>query len=301
MKKDPWVSVEEGVKRFVSLGFKEPYIPNLFYPKKGIRESELALVETLVREIGVGPFYHLYGVAHFTTLRQLKRRRLSRKRKTTRLSFRVLFLSFLKSFTPYFGSIINDASLRRNGYEVKLVRSMDRPFESSFLIVEKSGGAHVAYFSFDTFLDKQGKPCIAVGNMQGVSKEAIGAFKQKLGLSPLDFFLRKIKETFPDSKQVFALNPRHHYAYRNPERYVIGNIMHDKRQLSDYERDYVRDREAYVKGKSQLKIPSNPAIDAKVDAEIRRIVTNETGMHKAAFKKAGFKPTKSRMWRLRPH
>ncbi|MFA4907041.1 MAG: hypothetical protein WC602_02090, partial [archaeon] len=144
----------------------------------------------------------------------------------------------------------------------------------------------------------KGKPSAVLGSMQGKNLDYINEFRKKTGMNPLDFFLRSFKKEFSGKGETLAINPKFHYYKRYLQDVVVANSMLQRKKLTEAEREAV----SWSKYEDLKPLIDSATLDnaiKKVSAEKRRIVTDGTGMHKAALKKAGFVKSRSRYWRLR--
>ena len=132
-----------------------------------------------------------------------------------------------------------------------------------------------------------------MGNFQGGRKEFIEEFKARMGKPVLNFFVDAFKKGFPGETQLIALNPKFHYYSRPLDERVVASSMQYRGRLSEKEYNAFRD---YLHLGKNTKTADK--VSEKVSEEIERIRTDLTGMHKSAFKKAGFKPAKGKHWRL---
>jgi hypothetical protein len=107
----------------------------------------------------------------------------------------------------------------------------------------------------------------------------------------LDFFVEAFKEAFPGKRQVVALNVRRH-PYRKLQDHFVISAMESRGKISG------RGKELFLFGEGGER--GLEGVRAGLRAEKERITRETAGMHKAAFKKAGFGTrSKSRLWRLK--
>lgn len=245
--------------------------------------------------------------------RQLSKRRLL---KPSADGHEELFL--LESFAPLLGKILKDKALSRNGFGSIFQRAADAPFFICIEIFKKPNeGSMVGRLGFDIFFNRANKPCAMLGNFQGGGQELVKEFREKTGSSALDFMLAAFKRSFP-GQRLFALNVRRHRYRKKIDENVLASAMHNRGKLSDEQIDAFRNAlfgfsplmPKHLKAKKIEEIralrramPEDQrakAIEAMrvVRKERQHIRRDATGMHKAAFKKAGFKASRSRTWRM---
>ena len=258
-----------------------------FVPKNGLAESQLMKIESAVREIGPENTKEFIRGFYLFSARRQKIKAIRRKIIPMESEAGIVL-----EFLPKIAKVIRNPWIEKKGFSVSFGFSRgDTPFKALLEIVRGGKTGHTAAnFTFDLFYNAKGKPSAVLGSMQGGDLNDINDFRIRTGMNPLDFFLRSFKKGFSGKGETLAINPKFH-GYRKPLKdYVVANSMAGRKKLTEKERD-------------SLEFDDYPWLKKtaaeKVSAEKRRIVTDGTGMHKAALKKAGFLKNRSRYWRLR--
>ena len=292
------VKGKELLQRLERAGWKVKLLPFSF--RNGLSESDLRIVENAVKKLGSENFKELVFDKVLSAWSQAEKLHGTRIPENANLDVFVL-----RKFVPPLSRILSNPALKSNGYYLSFLGAAgaDRPLSASLTLYKKrfeKGAGLVAKFNFDLFLTRDLKPGVVLGNFQGNTLDGILEFKARFGASPLDFFLASFKKSFPKNQQVLALNVRRH-AYRGELKdYIIAASMHGSGKLSDEEEWLFTGHLANLQsGRASAVNEKTRDVVRRVMAEKERIRRDATGMHKAAFKKAGFKVGKSRLWRLK--
>lgn len=275
--------------------------------------------------------YSLLGASFYDLIDRMHSysayRQLARQQKRFGGRSNVLF-SFLRQFIPRLRTLFSDPLLARAGYQLVYTTGGDAPFSSGVELQEVSAkrGAFFASFNFDFYFNKNKQPSVVLGNFQGHHKKSIDDFRERMGASPLDYFLSRFTRAFQNPSQRVVLNPRFHN-YRKPlNLYTVALSMVGAGKISEIDARYFISRDfierierhpgdadvinRYFTAQFGIAIPAQeiPAYEKRnkevallVKEEMERIPREATGMHKAAFKKAGFRLSKSRFFRTKEH
>ncbi len=175
-----------------------------------------------------------------------------------------------------------DRTFKKKGIKAYLYPMGDAPFTLNLKIFNindiKMGHANnVAIFNFDLYFNKNKEPSIIIGNMQGKNKEKITYLSKKHKTPFLNLIIGCIQEAFPGKEQTIALDPKFHHGYKNPHKNIILGRLIKKEKLSIFN--------VFDNTEKTKKI---------IEEERQQIITNGTGMHKAAYKATGYKKIGSR-------
>ncbi|MFA4855618.1 MAG: hypothetical protein WC634_03475 [archaeon] len=294
MAKRGFVSKEEARRQLEKIGFGRAAISVrdfLFVEGQDVRKASLGIVEKVAKELGPEIAAGLIlEIGRTSAYRQLSHNRFSRVNAGLK-SMRDQFLYIATAFSPRLRGIAKNPALERAGCSMSLGISIDAPFSLAFEL--HSGKETVGRFNFDLLFNRQGKPSAILGNLQGGSRKEVEEFKRKAGKSPLDFFVGCFKTAFP-RRQLLALNPRKHGYLEGINLFALSNSMRERGLLTEAEH---RQYQGYL-DKGRTEGSKKKQAIAKVEVERQRILTQTPGMHAAAYKKAGFRRTRSRIWRL---
>ena len=292
MPGDKFVSVNVAKERLWNAGFGRSNALRFLAVSKGVRKHDLEVVERAAGEIGAQWTSELINYLHISTAyRQLGKKPFS-KLGQTRKHFRSKMIALLEAFTPHLAKLANSTLLQKKGYSIRLGQG---EYPISFSISLEEGRSQIGRFNFDLFFNRQLKPSAVLGSFQGGHKAKVQEFKRRTHKSALDFFASSFRNAFRGQRQLLALNPRRHPYRVKPNLYPLANSMAYRGKLTQEEAKAYREYDAGLRKRTSKKLQ---AVIDKVKAERQRIVTETTGMHKAVYKKAGFKKSKSRLWRL---
>ncbi|MEK6820900.1 MAG: hypothetical protein AABY11_00680, partial [archaeon] len=172
------------------------------YRRVGAKDT--ALIREMNRVLGSDATENIFlNFFRFTGARQLAK--LSSPGGKVVDPLKRLFL-FLRDFVPYWSRIVNNPSLKKNGYHAKWVFTADLPFRMRLVVLEE--GDIVGSLNVDFFYRKK-MPSVMVGSFQGGSKKAVSNFNQRMGVPFGQYLLRIVNEGFPEAQR-FALHPRRH-------------------------------------------------------------------------------------------
>ncbi len=170
-----------------------------------------------------------------------------------------------------------DKTFKQRKLKAYLYLIGDIPFNLNFKIFDINDkkmeiNNTVATLNFDLYFNKNKEPSMIIGNMQGNDKERIDYFSKKQKIPFLNIAINCIKEAFPGKEQTIALDPKFHHGYKNPNDGVVFRRLIKKGKLT------VSDQ--FNRTEKIKKI---------IEEERQQIITNGTGMHKAAYKASGYK------------
>lgn len=192
---------------------------------------------------------------------------------------------FLQHFVPITHRLLNDRALKAKGYRLHLSNDPDAPMLVQVEIMQKE--RCVASMNIDFFLLRGKKPGVIIANRQGRGKEIVEQFRERMGVSPLDYFMQRFAQVFPSMYQRRVLDPRKHYP-SNPNSEIILDQLKERGVIS---------HEEYLAFKGHAHPELHASAKAKLDAELKAIKTRNMGAHLAAYKKAGYLKQKRRFWK----
>ncbi|MDP2666602.1 MAG: hypothetical protein Q8P05_03820 [Candidatus Diapherotrites archaeon] len=284
---DPTVPVSVAIQRLKDFGIIDWIMIKAIGPRETIYESELRVILAAINKMGAENINEILSCYTNATLNQYVNLTLSRQIRIRNPRDSLSIFSFLRVFSTPLGRLLKDTRIRGGGFSLRYSElDADSPLFGALEILKKPhqrgrDSVKVARMNFDLFLTPSRKPGVILGNVQGGSAHLVKEFTQKNGRL-LEYFLKRFTETFPTPEQRRALNPRRHHGYRNLEREYVANSMLERGKLTQMEYD-----------------EESPEMKAKVAREMQRIKTAATGAHKSAFKKAGYRSSKRRYWRLK--
>ncbi len=310
-KQEKWVPAAEARIRLRKLSEGQLFvgiIEGLIHlnEEKGILGSDLKIFEEAYRAIGPGKTNSLVNIIlHTTVSKQIEKPRL---RKLVPQSDAARKLFVLRHFLPKLLRIISNKKLNRHYRLVAYgLEATDKPFSNSLRVFGKKVG-QVCSFNYDLFFDRQGKPCVVLGSIQHFGSKPSQEFKKRMGLYPLNFFIKTFSDVF-SPKNIVALNVKHHvYRKEKLARYadIVAAGMVSKKELREEDFEVWRAYHKFGVDPYFVRIYGVPgkelldriqATEDTVQKKIKEVETFDTGLHKSAYKKAGFKITRSRYWR----
>lgn len=304
---DKWIPEEKVYEELVRLGIPKIGIGIGIlrgFDKRGLHESDLELYRKAIFALGPKTLNELAEYSFQVGMpKQWSKLNTSEQAKMA-----------IRAFYRPLRAILNDKSLGMKGYHLRLCGLSELTPTPFRIDIDKGGKIGPANLEFGLFFNEKQEPCVIFGSMQGHSREAVEEFKGKTGQNILEFFADKFKKAFPKSR-LFALNPKFHY-YQAPHRGVVLGKLKDKGQISREEMfSYRLATEHLDKHGPQFLRPHFPAaiagvpeyinleavrkVHPLVQQRIHDIITTETGMHKAAYKKAGFQQSEQKLWPLK--
>ena len=275
-----WVTPKEAHKQLVAAGFPPIGLSAgilIGCDKRGMKENDLKIALRAAKELGVENLGNL-------AMGFRKREKCAKHER------RELLARFVETFYHPLGKLLKAMSFRRHKIVAQLSHSADAPFDFSISLGEP-GKVSLCRINFSLYVSTAGKPIVVLGNMQGFYRDGIERLKTIVRMPVLNFFIAQFKKAFPKREQLIALHPRHH-TYFSPSQLVIINQLAERGKITKDESEawhLYRDTSP-----EQVK-----NVQKTIDAEAQRIRTVETGMHKAAYKKGGFRLGKAKFLRQR--
>lgn len=263
---------------------------------KSLRDADPKVFDEAVAAFGANNVQEFFFAAnHTSALRQLARQR-------PRRPYPKLVAQALSDFMPSFVKVFRNLRNQNYGFHYGLGFEPSESMLGLRLSDHFAPGKRypdiaartVAVFSFDLFYNDRGRPSAVLGSMQGGRNEEVEKFKKLTGKSPLDFFTSAFKKAFPARSRLLAQNINHAPFRRERlnDTTLATKLFHDGKIAHDELIDF-----CIAKSSSN---PEPAKVRKLVDEEKAGIESRGSGMHKAAFKKAGFDVrSKTMLWRLR--
>ena len=176
-------------------------------------------------------------------------------------------------------------------------------------ISSKEDWAPFASVHFSPFLNSKKEASALLSHIHSISQKKSGmdnfdAFTRKNGKPIFNYFVDRFKKAFPGKTRILAVNPSRH-SYHYPNETVIWLQLKDKGIVSKDEeiafKTYLKDPEHSKFGVFGVSIIRLKEIGKLFQEQKQWIISRSVGIHKSVFKKAGFKPEKSKrmFWRLK--
>ena len=248
-------------------GIDKKYIGFFVYdnPETGVKPTtnkQVMLIEKLIKSMGKESFLNLArDASDIEGMRTIK---------TSHFAWR---FKVLRAFGPVLSNLFNKFESR--GLNVRYSSgAADRPFLSRINLYDPGSKNLVASYNFSLHFDKENKPAVILGNMQGFNRALIDHYKGVLRMPLLNYFLTSFGEVFPKDRRL-ALNPKFH-AYMEPSKVVIANKFRDLGKTT---------QQAVNDFHDGLTTPAVEKLKRMIEKEEIRIKTAVRGMHTSAFSK----------------